>query len=398
MVLSWKTFLLQVLKKLDCGSIQGTCQVNDADGNTNCEVRVEGQQGTLRGMALTHRMQRIILESVKKAPKIRSCELYKPRNGVKSFYQNRKRIYTQERYLQAPIKKRKLFNHRSTVAHDQQASSNSISNSPEKGICMDKSNSVTGASTTVKGHKKGKDPHVKFNIKSFKVPELYIEVPETASVGSLKRTVMEAITAILGNGVRVGVVLQGTKVRDDNRTLQQAGISQNSDLDTLGFSLEPTFTNICSSMTPKKLSSILPCDANEELMSDFISAPQTPKNETVNGTVPDSKALVPVSPTNSVSLAVAPANLKPRKNELSQHRTRKPFSVGGFEAYVEAVERQGGVMSKWVLSSMQIIAQTRRAGASGSVGSAHSYWSRRQGKQPGVAEPLSTVDPKKETM
>lgn len=27
---------------------------------------------------------------------------------------------------------------------------------------------------------------VKFSIKSFKVPELYIEVPETASVGSMK--------------------------------------------------------------------------------------------------------------------------------------------------------------------------------------------------------------------
>ena len=29
----------------------------------------------------------------------------------------------------------------STVAHDQQASSNSISSSPEKGVCMDKSDS-----------------------------------------------------------------------------------------------------------------------------------------------------------------------------------------------------------------------------------------------------------------
>lgn len=77
---------------------------------------------------------------------------------------------------------------------------------------------------------------------------------------------MEAITAILGSGVRVGVVLQGKKVRDDNRTLQQAGISQNSDLDTLGFTLEPSFTNICSSMTTKKLSSVLPCEADQELL------------------------------------------------------------------------------------------------------------------------------------
>lgn len=77
---------------------------------------------------------------------------------------------------------------------------------------------------------------------------------------------MEAITAILGSGVRVGVVLQGKKVRDDNRTLQQAGISQNSNLDTLGFTLEPNFTNNSPSTTPKKLPPVLPCDADEELL------------------------------------------------------------------------------------------------------------------------------------
>lgn len=50
-----------ILKKLDCDSIQGTCQVNDADGDTNCKVggsifvgnninlRVEGQQGMHSG-------------------------------------------------------------------------------------------------------------------------------------------------------------------------------------------------------------------------------------------------------------------------------------------------------------------------------------------------------------
>ena len=62
-------------------------------------------------------------------------------DGVKSFYQHRKRIYTHERCLQASIKKRKLFDHRGTVAHDQEASSNSISNSSEKGVCKDKCNS-----------------------------------------------------------------------------------------------------------------------------------------------------------------------------------------------------------------------------------------------------------------
>ena len=80
---------------------------------------------------------------------------------------------------------------------------------------------------------------------------------------------------------------------------------------------------------------------HDVITSDSMSSPQTRKNETVNGTVPDSKALIPVSPTNSESLAVSPANPKPKKNELSQRRTRRPFSVGEVEALVEAVERLG---------------------------------------------------------
>lgn len=46
--------------------------------------------------------------------------------------------------------------------------------------------------------------------------------------------------AILGDGAHVGVLLQGKKVRDDNRTLVQTGISCNDNLDNLSFMLEPT--------------------------------------------------------------------------------------------------------------------------------------------------------------
>lgn len=50
---------------------------------------------------------------------------------------------------------------------------------------------------------------------------------------------MEAVTAILGGGLRVGVLIQGKKVRDDNKTLLQTGISRDNQMDALGFSLEP---------------------------------------------------------------------------------------------------------------------------------------------------------------
>jgi len=50
---------------------------------------------------------------------------------------------------------------------------------------------------------------------------------------------METVMAILGGGVHVGVLHHGKKVRDDNRTLVQTGISCNENLDTLSFMLEP---------------------------------------------------------------------------------------------------------------------------------------------------------------
>lgn len=58
------------------------------------------------------------------------------------------------------------------------------------------------------------------------------------SFNILQRMVMEAVNTILGGGLRVGVVLQGKKIRDDNKTLLQTGISHDNKMDSLGFTLE----------------------------------------------------------------------------------------------------------------------------------------------------------------
>lgn len=55
----------------------------------------------------------------------------------------------------------------------------------------------------------------------------------------MQKTVTDAITTLLGGGLRIGVLMQGRKIRDDNRTLLQTGISHDNKADTLGFSLEP---------------------------------------------------------------------------------------------------------------------------------------------------------------
>ncbi|KAK4788028.1 hypothetical protein SAY86_019347 [Trapa natans] len=60
-----------------------------------------------------------------------------------------------------------------------------------------------------------RNSHVNLRIKSLIVPELFIELEETATIGLLKRMVVEALSAILGGGVCIGVLLQGKKVKND---------------------------------------------------------------------------------------------------------------------------------------------------------------------------------------
>lgn len=68
---------------------------------------------------------------------------------------------------------------------------------------------------------------------------------------------MEAVTTILGGGLCIGVLLQGKKVRDDNKTLMQSGISNDNQVDSLGFTLEPNASEsvspLCSGDSPNLL-------------------------------------------------------------------------------------------------------------------------------------------------
>ena len=67
----------------------------------------------------------------------------------------------------------------------------------------------------------------------------FIALVVTLDTFWLQRTVMEAVTALLGDGIHIGVLVQGKKVRDDNNTLSQTGLSSRENLDNLGFTLEP---------------------------------------------------------------------------------------------------------------------------------------------------------------
>lgn len=386
----------------------------------------------------------------KVAPKLKDCELSNTDGGIKPVFRKRKFCGTRKRYQrETTFKRRKLFERHMVVASDGGISSESVTNSPEKNMNTEMGGSaamlhgVSGLSSSVISHQasfNSGDSHVKFSIKSFRVPELFIEVPETETIGALKRTVMEAVNSIFGGGLHVGMFLQGKKVRDDYKTLRQTGISHNDNLDTLGFALEPSPIHPSPPLHTEDPPFLLPSDTSQLLTrspdpptfdSGFSDATPDPSPLTNVGnqvekihdsvpsptdiltdkTMPDSRALVAVPAMSLGALAVVPMNMKTNRADLVQRRTRRPFSVSEVEALVHAVEELGtgrwrdvklrafdnakhrtyvDLKDKWktLVHTARISPQQRRGEpvpqeVLDRVLSAHAYWSEHQAKQHG---------------
>ncbi|XP_010492162.1 PREDICTED: telomere repeat-binding protein 4-like [Camelina sativa] len=374
--------------------------------------------------------------------KLKCSEDTRTDGHLKALYRKRKLPY----YGYNPWKretvhrKRRLSDKGLVVNYDGGLSSESVSNSPLKRESEDGI-----LSSEIGLHLK--DSPVKFSIKSLRIPELVIEVPETATVGLLKRTVKEAVTALLGGGIRIGVLVQGKKVRDDSSTLSQTGLSCRDN--NLGFTLEPgpeTLPVPLCSETPvvsmptdstdlsersaasPALDIVIPLppqdadllinsgksvETNHELVpyQSDISADEQPSS--------DSRALVPVSALESGPLAIVPLNEKPKRTELSQRRTRRPFSVTEVEALVQAVEEVGtgrwrdvklrsfenashrtyvDLKDKWktLVHTASISPQQRRGEPVPQelldrVLAAHRHWSEHQMKQNGKLQVATTM-------
>ncbi|XP_038980975.1 telomere repeat-binding protein 2 isoform X2 [Phoenix dactylifera] len=371
---------------------------------------------------------------------------------MKPAFHSLKFCYTRRRTQRYSFKRKKVFEHRSMSLSDGGTSSKGLCNSSEKEINY-KTNNLhaalhggNGTSSPASGQMssyKSENFHVKLSIKSFNVPELFIEISETATVGLLKRTIMEAATAILGGGLRVGVLLQGKKVRDDNKTLLQAGISNVDKLDNLGFMLEPKSAGASSPVTsPEYPHTHCPCDAIEPLARHpaaspapvteiFNASPEPPvtsalhfpesDHDSVHSPVDtklvnkpaaaaatsNSRALVPVPAMSIDAVSMVPLH-KPRRSEFVQRRIRRPFSVSEVEALVEAVEKLGtgrwrdvklqafdnakhrtyvDMKDKWktLVHTAKISPRQRRGEPVPQelldrVLAAHGYWSQRQAK------------------
>ncbi|KAK8542229.1 hypothetical protein V6N13_137198 [Hibiscus sabdariffa] len=378
----------------------------------------------------------------KGAPELKDFENFRADGGIRPLHRKRKTYYNYDKCQYGTLyKRRKLFDHSSIVTSDGGIGSGSVFNSPEKVKNENKSSSVAMSHGGQQASHKSSDSHVKLSIKSFRIPELYIEVPESATVGSLKRTVMEAVTALLGGRIHVGVLFQGKKVRDDSRTLSQSGISSEDNLDALGFTLEPgpaiappplcsedhplllpcgaAPQNLTSTRTTPAMDTKIPdATADPPLLTNSEKATDSNYKHTSSQTdiltdqkLSESRALVLVPAMNVEALSVVPANQKIRKSELAQRRTRRPFSVSEVEALVQAVEELGtgrwrdvklrafenvdhrtyvDLKDKWktLVHTAKISPQQRRGEPVPQelldrVMTAHAYWSQYQAKQQG---------------
>ncbi|XP_074308084.1 telomere repeat-binding protein 5-like isoform X3 [Silene latifolia] len=146
------------------------------------------------------------------------------------MFSSRKTGFKRQRSQRIYPFKRRRFYHHSSSSHVDISYNKSVYNYPDKDVDANApgfgSMGVNGSSACVAGQSttfSSRESRVKLRIKSFCVPKLLIEMPETASIGSLKRTVMKSVSASLGGGLLVGVFLQGKKIRDDNITLVQSG-------------------------------------------------------------------------------------------------------------------------------------------------------------------------------
>ncbi|CAM0885553.1 unnamed protein product [Alopecurus aequalis] len=191
---------------------------------------------------------------------------------------------------------------------------------------------------------KGILTEVKLRIKSFTIPELFIEIPENATVGSLKRTVMDVVTSIIEGGLRVGVLLEGKNIQDDNKTLRQARIGHGENLDGVDFTLEcEAVQNSSSRVRIPEDMDFLGADAMKPLAMIKCEEPFS-ENKACDNSQPEtsasSQAIVPVASLKSEALAIVPV-CKSKRAVIGQRRIRRPFSLPEVEALVEAVEQLG---------------------------------------------------------
>ncbi|XP_039016302.1 telomere repeat-binding protein 5-like [Hibiscus syriacus] len=327
----------------------------------------------------------------------------------------------------SPFERRCFFNHLPFSGSDRGFQLDDRFNSANKRSDGDNSSAAIRVGSSIaspRNHLVSRERNVKIRIKSFTVPELLVEIPTTATVGSLKRTVTEAVTTVLGDGLRVSILLQGKKVRGDGKTLLQTGISRDGKHRNLGFLLEPRNMKIIPPpcLGERRITrhatffTLEPGTAGVSLVPPLIGCNHSAESDlhlipniSTNSNIPSSQSVLSISAISVEALTLVPVHHRARRHEFVQRRIRRPFSVSEVEALVQAVEKLGtgrwrevkvrafdnakhrtyvDLKDKWktLIHTARISPQQRRGEPLPQelldrVLAVHAYWSKQQATQ-----------------
>ncbi|KAL6616803.1 hypothetical protein ACP70R_039073 [Stipagrostis hirtigluma subsp. patula] len=335
--------------------LQHTAARDDDENSSGCThpsaTRNNGYKPHYLG---DHRIRKLFASKVRKAARKNICRGTSNKGSKLNLCA--KKISTKRQMVQRTIFKRKM------------PAQHQFTTSFTKGMLTE----ASGTSFPMEGQNKScgfEDYHVKLRIKSFNIPDLFIEIPENATVGSLKRTVMDVVAGIMEGGIRVGVLLHGKSIQDDNKTLRQAGICHGEKLSNIDFTLEceagqgsssgaiireeMDFLNaaVVEPLARMKREGPFPeinvGDDHQQAMQAYPNCSHSdagsvlcPVEMAFQDAPASSQAIIPVAPSGLGSLAIVPL-CKTRRSDTGQRRVRRPFSVPEVEALVEAVEYLG---------------------------------------------------------
>ncbi|KAL7201686.1 hypothetical protein ACSBR1_033396 [Camellia fascicularis] len=272
------------------------------------------------------------------------------KHGDEKLSDNHKRKY-QSCQSNYPSKTKKTFDQMPASNSDVMITSEIVSNFPKEG--SNEEIALPGSSLSM--------TFVKLRIKSFTVPEFFVEIPETATMSILMEKVMEKATAIVG-GAHVGV-LQGERIRDENETLSATDISNENRLDVI---LEPI-----PSQAPHSCPLQLPCDISQPLTRYSPNPVVVHQVQGTSDTSPDpllcnldndiqgdhdlvesqtnkligknttSMEVIAFPATSVEQLDVSSVHQKSDSSKNAQRRKSEVFSKSEVEALVQAVEELG---------------------------------------------------------
>ncbi|KAF9626260.1 hypothetical protein IFM89_031652, partial [Coptis chinensis] len=205
----------------------------------------------------------------KVALKLKDGDLFNSDGDMKPVFPVRKTCYTLQRSQRSyPFKKRRLYE-QSSVSTSYEGSRvkeilvrsrrSRIMNS----ILEEQANGASGASCSVAAQDSAlpnskilmviEIDYVSLNDIGFRhLRSSYMHLSSLSRGQEWKRNCF-----YLGRS-RVDVLLQGKKIRDNNKTLPQTGISHSNNLDGLGFSLEPNVVNSPPPLSPSRPSLFAP--------------------------------------------------------------------------------------------------------------------------------------------